>query len=281
MRTLIYSLAVGDAAWDMATLMVKSLRQFGNFGGDIHIYTERDAKMDGAKTIRLPDLLLMPHATMGKVYIGKTLNTWLYDKVVWIDADVVAIQDVAPVFELLGTHIAGERILTQEFEIASWSIPEAPCAIGDLGVNTGLVMADAQDWRTICQTWWNGLMDAQGWRRPAPFYDQCVFNHLWRHGAIRAEAMPLGTMHFMVHGAVFGEHTRFVHTRTPIKYETMRLLVDLLNQQKEQREDNGNRERGLHRATSNGAGQTDEARHGGVRHSGHPGLGLLCGSHTD
>lgn len=227
MNALVYSVALGDNHWNQATLMVRALREFGNFGGEIRIYTERDSRMDGAKVVRCRDLTALAFPQLGKAFIGKTLNTMFFDRIVWMDTDVVTIKDCAHIFELDGLRVAGERIVTEEHQIASFSPPEFQCPIGTFGVNTGLLIAEAHLWNGMCQTWWNSLMDFKAWKRTHRFGDQVVFNHLWRHGAIRAEALPIGTMHFLAHGAVFNETTTFVHTREP-KWEMMQCLVGML-----------------------------------------------------
>lgn len=230
-NTLVYSIAVGDECWNMAKLMVHSLRTFGKFTGDIRIYSDRGEAMIGADVVRCPDLLALPNPMFGKSAIGRNLHCSQYDRVVWMDADIVTIRPVQGAFNSIGLRAPAESLIRDEWGISHFSLPEHPCPLGTLGVNAGLIVGDSKEWNSMCATWWSTLMDVRGWERHPQFYDQEVFNHLIRHGAIRLEAFPLGVMHFMVHGAAdVGPETVFIHARAPIKFETMKCLTDLLSQ---------------------------------------------------
>jgi hypothetical protein len=221
-------MALGDECWNLAVHMVYALRTFGKFNGDIRIFTERDATMVGADVIRYRDMVPLRRPTIAKALIGKDMDCSAYDRIVWMDADVVTIAPVRELFEQTKCHVASEAIVSHPSHVRSFSLPKYPCDLGTLGMNTGVITCEAQDWNAICQTWWDCIVDARTWEVEHNFGDQPAFNHLVRHGAIRAEAMPLGTMAFLVGVCpTVSKETLFVHTRGD-KLEVMRCIISMM-----------------------------------------------------
>lgn len=226
---LIYTVAIGNDHVRYARFMVQSLRTFGKFDGDILVFSDHAHNIDGATVVQQLDILALRKPHMTKAFIGKALDVSAYNKVCWLDADVVAVQPVAPLFEQAGLWLPVEVKVLQEEDKQAFSIPAEPCAIGDIGLNAGLILHDGVEWNGFCQRWWDAMVIGQCWNHQYCF-DQPVLNHLIRSGIIPANRMPEGTMHFLHPLAQpFTDITVFVHARAPLKHEIMRMVMGMMS----------------------------------------------------
>lgn len=227
MKTLFYSAAVGDDHLAMARIMVKSLRTHGDFSGDIKVFTEKPSPVDGAESIVNLDMLALHTPHLAKVFIGKTMDVSGYDRVVWIDTDVVAVRPVHWILLLEGTWLPVEMQVLQEVDKQAFSIASEPCEFGTWGLNSGLIVADAKDWNSLCQKWWDSCITTQCWKT-GYCYDQPVINHLIRHGSIKASHLPEGTMHILHSlSSDITDDTTFIHSRAPLKIVIMRMVFGM------------------------------------------------------
>lgn len=229
MRTTVYTIAIGNDHWRQAQVMVQSLRRFGEFDGRIIVYSDRNESITGADNIRMLDLITLPKITMGKAFIGKRCGYFGYDRIVWVDCDVVFIRPIAPLLEPLGTWLPIERQAVDSNDVLAFSIPSNPISIGETGLNAGFISGTGSEWEQMCEIWWDAMVTNKCWENACT--DQPMINHLIRHGAIAASPLPHGTMHSMFFNSSISNHTRMVHVRSPLKWETMRMIVGLMDNQ--------------------------------------------------
>lgn len=227
MKTLVYTTAIGDDHVRMTQMMVQSLREFGKYEGDIMVFTEKPVSIDGAETKVELDMLALHVPHLSKVYMGKFMDTTGYDRIMYMDTDIVTIKPIQWLIDLPGTWLCPEMQVLQEIDKQAFSIASEPCEFGTMGMNSGMLIADAFDWNKLCQKWWDSCIITQCWKTGYCF-DQPVINHLVRHESIEAGLLPPGTMHILHHySSGFTDKTTFVHARAPLKWAIMRLVMDM------------------------------------------------------
>jgi len=228
MKTLVYTLAIGDECWSQIYWMVQSLRKLGGFGGDIKVFTDKKrGGLTDATLEVLPDLITLRRPQMGKSLIGKQLPVADYDRIVWMDADVVTVRDVARIFELPGLSLPVEVVVNKESDRISYSYEGNLCSLGTTGLNTGLVVCESKIWQWVCQTWWDRIRDMQAWNHA--LVDQPAMNCLIREDKLQANQMRAGVMHFLVpYASDFGPDTVFVHARDKCKEAQMRMVYQMV-----------------------------------------------------
>lgn len=179
---LIYTIAYGSDAWHQSVLMVQSLRTLGQFVGDIVVYTNFKHEQNGAIVVTNSDpcAFVCPH--WGKPYFGRSMDVSRYAKVMFMDCDIVAVNPVDPMFALDGIAVSvdGEHGSSVP---GMFGIPTHPWRPGQFRCNSGVIMADAAIWNTLCDAWWECVMQVKGtdetW--PWPQKDQGPLNHILRN----------------------------------------------------------------------------------------------------
>jgi hypothetical protein len=109
MRTLVYLACFSNPVYAEATrLCIASLRGPGRYRGDIAVLTDGTFPegAPGVTVHRLPatkDTLEIRNAKLGAARI---LDAARYDRILWLDSDVIAIDDVAPLFAFFRRGLA-------------------------------------------------------------------------------------------------------------------------------------------------------------------------------
>jgi hypothetical protein len=114
MRKLVYLACFSDPVYaEAARLCITSLRGSGRYRGDIAVLTDGvfPEGTPGVTVHRLPatrDAFGIRNAKLGAARI---LDATRYDRILWLDSDVIAIADVAPLFSFLhrGLSAGDER----------------------------------------------------------------------------------------------------------------------------------------------------------------------------
>lgn len=205
--------------------MVESVRRFGRYTGDVVVYTDRGPgrSMPGATVIMNNDVSVIPHPIMGKSFLGKTMDVTKYDRVAFLDADVVAVAPIAPLFSGSGLR-APVEIMLEGLDGGGWfSLPSAPRDCGP-GINAGTVIGDAKNWNWVCQTWWDAMVSRRTWESKTSI-DQAMFNHLHCEGVFTVD--PLPGVRFLHAHVSRPERCCLVHMRGSHKRATMRAFIDM------------------------------------------------------
>jgi len=108
-KHLILSLALGGGEYQLlATLLINSLRNIGNYSGDIVVITDtKDIKYDNAITIYKNNCSLNNKQDIRRYKLVAHLdipNLEQYDKIMFCDADVICVSDVNKMFEYIDTN---------------------------------------------------------------------------------------------------------------------------------------------------------------------------------
>lgn len=225
MKTLIYTLAYGDECWECARMMVLSLRSYGQYQGEIIVYSDRDAPMEGATVMRDTLPCVLPEVHMAKAMFGRSLPTY-YERILFFDADLVILNPVQPMIDYPG-DISLPVEMTEETVIwKDWfSLPVAPCVVGDLGLNAGTIACRGSLWQEVCHTWWDTMLEHKTWTLPGG-YDQPSMNHLIRQGRWKFNPYPREWFFFLTN------ENGPIHRRTIIfhpknhKVPTMRAILN-------------------------------------------------------
>lgn len=226
MSTLVYALAYGEKDWQQCRLMVQSLREFGQFDGTIYVFTDRVEPMPYASVQEELDVLALPRPHLGKSFIGKSLPVGGYERVMYVDTDLVFIKPVQPMLDF-----EAELLLPVEKQLTEhedwFGFPELPPRAGSYGFSSGTIIGASRRWNHLMQIWWNALVKERTWERECGV-DQPMLNHLGRSGVIDITPLPREHIHFLHQFSypVSGS-TIAVHTKDPHKLATMQCIYDL------------------------------------------------------
>lgn len=228
---LIYTLAFGSNCWHQAVLLVNSLRNAGQFTGDILVFSDIKAEMLGAKVVNRPDVCAIFNFISARSYIGKDIDVSGYDKVMMLDSDIVAIAPVQPLFERPSLSAPLEVGAPQANDIPNpFALPEFPMRYGECGFNSGTIVGPASTWNAWSKVMWDKVLEVKGshdW--PHPWYDQPILNHIARTGAIELEPLPIGWVYFFQPGYDLHPDTKLIHVLPGEKERIMRCIYGLTN----------------------------------------------------
>ena len=239
---MIYTLAYGDASKTQAELLVKSLRRFAKFDGDIHVISERPWSVEGAHTIVYPEGFMLCQPNFGKIHLGCVMDVTVYRRVMWLDSDVLALGPLDRMFAHPGTGLAYEYNAPARYEAKGpFNMPGLPLQPGEQGFNSGILVADACDWNGICRTIWNRLVQVKGGNAnwPHDYYEQPTINVLAKTGVLKVNPFPIDWVAFFCPGVDLLPSAQLVHVLMPpnVKERIMRILyglADIINSQREQ-----------------------------------------------
>jgi hypothetical protein len=231
MRTLIYTIAYGAEFHTQAEMMINSLRGRGEYRGDIAVFTDRqgavfaDVAGGDGRLVTVQDQTPLgfhrPH--MAKAYAGQRISAHLYDKVMFLDADILVINPVQPMFDIeLKRDIVAmpvEGKLTPEnkpyFRLESdidYTSIDLHC------YNTGTIIGNGQDWSMMCSRWWDAMITHKAWELPA--CDQPVFNSLQIETGVHL--LPQHAVAFLNPNSCLRRDTVLMHPKGPHRTEIMR-----------------------------------------------------------
>ncbi len=180
MKTLIYTVALGEQFIECARNMVSSLRTYGTYGGDIMVYCDRDVEIHGASVSRDTILHVLPHVFLAKAMFGRNLPGG-YDRILYLDADLAIINSIYPLLEWeCDISLPVEIVDGIEGARAWFSIPARPCIAGDKGWNAGTISFSSKVCQTFCHQWWDTMIEERAWEIPGGI-DQPVINDLLRN----------------------------------------------------------------------------------------------------
>lgn len=207
------------------------MRSLGRFDGDIIIYSDQEAEMNGAQVIHAPQLA-ESFAIMGARWeVGQQMDVSSYNKVAMIDADVIAVNPVADLFnfDFDGVCVAEEFPDGRVFHGNSpWSIHGVDFT-GDRPVhNAGVVIGKASYWNEFCEIMWASIKAMRKhiiW--PYQWIDQQVLNHLHRSEVIRINQIPDDWVCLFRAGRDLSKATKLIHALPNGKERIMRVLYSM------------------------------------------------------
>jgi len=109
MRTLVYLACFRDPVYVEATrLCIASLRGAGRYDGEIAVLSDGSFPegTEGVTVHRLPETKDAFGIRSSKLGAARVLDATRYDRILWIDSDVIAIDDVAPLFSFVRKGLA-------------------------------------------------------------------------------------------------------------------------------------------------------------------------------
>lgn len=226
---LIWTMAYGSNAWHQADILVQSLRTLGQFDGDIWVFSDQSAEMYGAKVINRPDVCAIFNFISARSYIGKDMDVSGYERVMLLDADIVAIAPVQAFFERPSMAAAVEMGAPQAgLNPCPFSLPELPLRHGEVGFNSGTIVGPASDWNRWSKVMWEKVLSIKGSKEwPLRWYDQPILNHLIRTGIIDCEPLPFDWVNFFQPGYSLTRNTKLIHVLPGEKERIMRVLFGL------------------------------------------------------
>jgi hypothetical protein len=192
MADLAYLVATEhDALRAAANLAVRSLRRFGQFSGDIVVFTDR--------LFALPDdveqLVLAPHElerSALKCRAGSKLDLESYQRVLYLDADILVRSSLDGILARCRDRVVctDDMGLTTRMDFFSRCFSEADLAsLGDLpGVNAGFFCAPGARLREWLRIWEHAI--AEHAHMPGAGIDQPPFNFSLRKGLIPFDLVP-------------------------------------------------------------------------------------------
>jgi hypothetical protein len=197
--TLIYFLCFGSRVYaEMTALCIRSLRSAGRYTGDIVVLT------DGSFTSHAAGVRAIAVGAIDDVVAIKlfksTAPLWHdptgYARVAVMDIDMLAVADVAPLFEGDDDRVRGmveepfNTMLADPCGGALVRLDERAEASRRWGINTGFLCTSGRAFATTMAAW----RVAVGEQRELANYwaDQPYFNLLVLRGAIAFDAFPRG-----------------------------------------------------------------------------------------
>ncbi len=160
MRALVYLVCVGDPAYgEMARLCIDSLRAAGRFTGDVVVLTDGMFQGGaGAEAVRVGAAGNALASRRLKLGAWRHLDASAYDRILFLDCDIVAVGDVAPLFAFEPAAVcAGDEYPFNRMRSASvggalrwW---ERLLHRRAWGVNAGAICFPASAFRSSLERW--------------------------------------------------------------------------------------------------------------------------------
>lgn len=203
LNTLVYTTAFGDDHFfRLAETMLRSLRRRG-YAGDAAVIADRPhvfaADLD-ARVIVLPDVSGSP---LVKARLHELADISGYDRILFVDSDVVFLGDPAPVFALSGERMMLSRdhcpLARNGFNLTFFAPEERrdPALARTRSINTGIVAFPGARYAEYAETWLRGWRDPVVQKRIAALprglgelRDQPVLQRLVHRGELDAGFLP-------------------------------------------------------------------------------------------
>ncbi len=197
-RTLLYLCSLGASRFrSMTELCIRSLRGRGKYAGEILVFTNNGFRTrdPAVRTERAPDGLEKCAMFAFKAGAGKSIDASRYDKILFMDSDMLAVGDMNPFFEhsddsLCAMEEVGWTRMNKPQCGATLRRREIPAARRRWGINTGLVCTPGKLFRDYMETWeseiWAERAKLKGW------FDQSPMNALILRGIVRFKPYPAG-----------------------------------------------------------------------------------------
>jgi hypothetical protein len=161
LRTLIYTASLGAPVYRrMTELCIHSLREVGCYGGRILVFTNNGYRPrgPGIEVIRVPPVIGRTRMQEFKVAAAPQIASDEYDRILWIDCDILAVDRIAP---LLGE---GEEEVRGALEEPFTRMSDPACgdcltpdeklqASGRWGINAGLLSFPGPRYQEYARLW--------------------------------------------------------------------------------------------------------------------------------
>jgi FkbM family methyltransferase len=214
--TMVYTLAHGPEFFRQAKLMVQSLREFGEYDGDLVVITDQPGKVDGAITIQRDRVEPVPH--MEKAHWGR-FPIEGFDRVLFLDSDLVILRPILPILEY-------DCRLAMPIEHPSVSGEDRWFGKNPIGYNSGTILADAAMWPGMCDMWLRRMRDDKAWELSG--HDQPCINNLIFEQALLVKPFPREWFYFFSPDSEpITKETIIAHTKGLHRFEVMEALYDL------------------------------------------------------
>jgi hypothetical protein len=191
MKTAICTMAIGEQFQHYARMMVLSLRRWGGYDGDIFTFGDTPTKgLESEAEFRKQDPVTVhghpfmePDVYMGKAAMCKVLLDDGYDRVIYTDADCLAIRSIAPLFEKAATVVMNkDRNLDTPVGESEWHngcmAPPEREAAKHAPINAGTFGGHGSFFAKMIEAW-QLLYEAAAWRgKPKRSRDMAALN-LW------------------------------------------------------------------------------------------------------
>lgn len=192
MADLAYLIATEhDELREAANVAVRSLRRFGQFSGDIVVFTDRLFALPAD----VEQIVLAPHElerSALKCRAGSKLDLESYQRVLYLDADILVRAPLDGILARCRDRLVctDDMGLTTRMDFFSRCFSEAELAsLGDLpGVNAGFFCAPGTQLREWLQIWERVI--AEHAHKPGAGIDQPPFNFCLRNDLIPFELVP-------------------------------------------------------------------------------------------
>jgi glycosyltransferase involved in cell wall biosynthesis len=221
-RDLVYLVAIGSVEPRFMRAVewcVTSLRRWGRYSGDVAVVTDRPEAMPDvvraeARVVRVEESQMRDPAhgrndyeryLIGRLRVHRLLDVAAYNRVLYVDCDVLAIRDVAPLLDGLDCFRYSREFQPMSAPMYNACLSDAELAEARWrrGINSGVFAAPGSQLGE-CLDRWKELLDAHP-RGHA--YDQPALNALVLRGLIRARPLPAFSVGYPVL-ADFSEHFR-------------------------------------------------------------------------
>lgn len=243
MKTLIYLASLGSPVYRrMTELCIHSLREVGGYSGPILVFTNNGYMPQGAgiEAIRIPPGLDLARMQGFKAAAAPAVPAEKYDRILWLDCDMLAVDAVSPLFSGSGEHVRGmvEAPWTRMSDDACGDCltpAERRRAGTRWGINTGLLCVPSRSYREYMRLWSEEIEIRRD--RLTHWPDQTPFNALVLNRRIPFRAYPRGwiempPMYFWKGGRLrVTAATRILHFCWAQKrhvVEEMRVFLDAL-----------------------------------------------------
>ena len=198
MRTLVYTGCYGDPAYaEMTRLLVASLRGPGRYGGEIAVLTDGAFEENGqdVRIVRDDGAHDAFAVKCAKARAASLLDGERYDRILWLDADMVAIRDVAPLFAHAREDLcAGDEYPFNTLRAASvggaLSWWERLRHLRTWGINAGCFCLPGSAFRSTLDLWREEILRFRP--RMRRWVDQPPLNALIARRRIRFTPYPRG-----------------------------------------------------------------------------------------
>lgn len=196
MNHLIYLCCFGDSTFKTLTdLCVRSLRESGKFHGQVIIFTNNGYQAPDleVESIPVPGILDLFDIRAFKAAAAEYIEEARYDNIMSMDSDMIAIEDINPLFDYCGDSIcAMEETPWTEMNGPSCGTCLTPreriLAWGRWGINAGLLCSPAHLFRGYMDMWLNEMRIQR--ERLRTWINQPPINALVLRRKLRFKAFP-------------------------------------------------------------------------------------------
>ncbi|MBC8143414.1 MAG: hypothetical protein H7Y38_18455, partial [Armatimonadetes bacterium] len=187
-----YTVFGGDTFYENLRLSIDALRDFGVYSGEILVFSDRAFTYRGSQNIVLP-LADAKESVAIRIACYRYFDFAAYDRVLFLDADILACRPVAPLFDLPETFIyfpQDDRYFTSGiidalyFDADMWRRHwwKHPLNAGQFVLAGSRFAAFMQKWEAVCDWFAHRRVFTMNESFKKIWRDQVAFNYLIRAG---------------------------------------------------------------------------------------------------